>query len=470
MIQIPSFLPGPIPPVSKSGRQFWLLYLGYSALLCGIFAFLGFPKPHVDDPFYVGTAEHLARTGELYNPYARIWMSPFTPGKYFAQFPLYPFVLGAWMKVAGIGTASVLVFFGVTHFLCCLFAGWFVRRARLSDALFIFLPWMILSISQTQGFRGDIPGLCAFWIGAVCITYATPACFFAAALAGCAAVLLWPVLLGFICPVFAAYSVLHWKNLPGPLRTAWTLRQLAALLAGGSAAFLAFLFMIGFEWNAFLHDFLLVTSMRRPGGNSILDAFLGLSWARYDHFFLFSVSLLSFFFLYWALRPSSPLSPSSRLWVFETLVGSLLAIALYAVNTQLIYFFFWMAFFAVAADFIKVKARLEPALIGLLSFGLWIQTFYGARNFLPHPAPETESIAKELNKHPGAIVVFDEIVYRYLFDLQPPSNSLSWLCLRPAPDLGGSLADKKPDQIWVMAEKRFFPESGTDSNKIMIVK
>jgi MFS family permease len=303
----------------------------------------------------------------------------------------------------------------------------------------------------------------------VCITYPTRRAHFAAALSGCAAVLLWPVLLGFICPIFLVYLGIHWRRLPGSQRPAWALRHFLALALGGAAAFLAFLAMIGFEWSLFLHDFTRVASMRRPEGNSILQAFLGLSWARYNHVFLFSVLLLSIFSVYWALRPATILPPPTRLWVLETLAGCFLATLLYAVNTQLIYFFFWMAFFAVAADFVRLKARLELVLIALFSAGLWIQTFYSVKNLLPYSIPETTKAAEALKKHPSATVVFDEIAYRYLFDLQPPPESLAWLCLRPGPDLGASLADKKPDQIWVLAEKRLDPDGKSGSNDLVVI-
>jgi hypothetical protein len=447
----------------------WVLYLVYAALLCSLFAGLGFPRPHVDDPFYVGTGAHLARTGELFNPTARNWMSVMTPGKHFVQFPLYPFLLAGWMKLAGISTASVLGFFMVSNFLCCLFAGWFVVRARLPWGLCLFLPWLILSISQTQGFRADLPGLCAFWIGAVCITWARPAGCFLAALFASAAILLWPVLLGFVVPLFALHLVLEWRRLPEERRSRWMLSRGLALAAGGGAVVLAFLIMIGFEWSAFFHDFFRMAAMRRPVGGSILDAFLGLSWARYDHAFLLSVLLSSLFILYWMFRPG--LIPTAlRLWIGATLAGCGLAIVLYAVNTQLIYFFFWMVFFAVVAGFVRNKAWRELGVITLVSLGLWGQLAYGVKGLLPVPRPETRAVTEVLARHPGATVVFDEVSYRYVFDLRTPPGAIDWICFHPAPALGAVIADKKPGQIWVVSEKRLFPDGQSSVDRIVVVE
>jgi hypothetical protein len=374
-----------------------------------------------------------------------------TPGRQFVQFPLYPYLLGGWMKLAGISTASVLVFFWIINFLCCLFSGWFVRRAGLPALLLLFLPWMILSLGQSQGFRADLPGLCVFWIGAVCISRPGRADCFLAALAGAAAVMLWPVLLGFVVPFFALSLALQWRAVPEGRKRAWALERGMALAGGGAAAGLAFLWMIGFEWSAFVHDFTRMAAMRRPVGGSILDAFLGLSWARYEHAFLLSVLLLGLFCAWWAARPGY-LSAATRLWAGATAAGCGLAILLYAVNTNLIYFFAWLVFLAVAAEFFAARRRRELAVMALLSFGLWLQAFQGAKGLLPSPRPDASRVAATLERHPGAVVVFDEVAYRYAFDLRPPADAIDWICFHPAPMLGASFGDKRPEQVWVVSE------------------
>jgi MFS family permease len=430
---------------------------------------MGFPRPHVDDPFFVGTATHLARTGDLYKPHIRLWLEPFTEGRFFVHFPIYPALLATWMKVAGIGTGSLLLFFACANFLTCLSAGWVVKKCGLPLGLLVLLPWLILTFAQWQGFRGDLPGLSLLAASAAFFTHPRPWAFFFAGLTGLLAMMVWPVLGGFFVPLasFAFYHHLQ-HELPKN-KVLWLWKRLVGIALGFSVSLLWFLFLIQFNVELFFKDFLLAASMRRPEGARILETFVGLSWARFSHPYLISVWLTSLFLIYWTFRPPQDFSKACRYGLALAFCGSVLATILYAVNVHLIYLFFGIMFFMTLFEFIRIKRYQEITLLAVLSLGLWSQIFRALPSFLPRPPTDTSVIFKELEKYPNATIVFDEVAYRDIFNLSPPLSSLSWLGLHPAPRLGARPEDKQPDQIWVVSGYRWHSESQENEHEFIVI-
>lgn len=83
-----------------------LLRAGVAAL----YAARGMPWVNVDDLAFAGAGMDLAATGRLTNHLMRPWLAAFGTDQFFIQLPGAPYALAAWIKVAGVGTASFLVF------------------------------------------------------------------------------------------------------------------------------------------------------------------------------------------------------------------------------------------------------------------------------------------------------------------------------------------------------------------------
>jgi hypothetical protein len=83
-----------------------LLLLALWALL----AWRGFPFPGLDDCLFTGAALHMAAGGGLENPLLE------SSGPYYLYPPFYDFFLATWLRIAGIGAATVIGF----HLAVCL--------------------------------------------------------------------------------------------------------------------------------------------------------------------------------------------------------------------------------------------------------------------------------------------------------------------------------------------------------------
>src|SRR5665213_1074302 len=97
------------PHDCKTGkRKLFPLPLVFAMFIFGALLFLDFPKPGLDDLFFVGTSLNLAQGGDYSNPLLE--RQQFSSHFYFVHTPTYSFALAGWLKIFGVSTFSLLGF------------------------------------------------------------------------------------------------------------------------------------------------------------------------------------------------------------------------------------------------------------------------------------------------------------------------------------------------------------------------
>jgi hypothetical protein len=146
-------------------RTLWIaLALGMAAILpC-----LDLPEPAFADLFYSGAAINLATTGELRNPLLDGQGFPTT--SFFVYPPFYPFVLSAWLRIASVGTWSLLYFQVITYFGAALFAALALVPSKQRPASMPILLVLLCTALLGTGFRADGLGVMALFAAFACLS------------------------------------------------------------------------------------------------------------------------------------------------------------------------------------------------------------------------------------------------------------------------------------------------------------
>lgn len=149
-------------------RRAFALALALTALVAGLSIWADLPGPAGDDLFYVGPALSYAQHGTL--------LMPLLTGQHFptSEFLIYPafyqYMLGAWLKVFGISTRSILAFVQMGY-LVAGFAGTWLAWKLSGGLPEPRWPWpavvmvALLVTLGTMGFRPDAWGVAVMLAG-----------------------------------------------------------------------------------------------------------------------------------------------------------------------------------------------------------------------------------------------------------------------------------------------------------------
>ncbi len=118
-------------------RSGFVLPLGFAVVLFGALFLLDFPKPGLDDLFFLGTGLNLAQGGDYSNPLLE--RQQFPSHFYFVHPPTYSYALAGWLKLLRVSTGSVLGF-QLLMYLAISAATLIILQRHKSRA---FLAWLV---------------------------------------------------------------------------------------------------------------------------------------------------------------------------------------------------------------------------------------------------------------------------------------------------------------------------------------
>lgn len=159
-----------------------------------------FPKPHVDDLFFTGTAINLAQGGPLENPWLAEWSRQFGTTVFWQQPPLHPFALSAWLRVFGIGPVSLLAFTTASAAVLSVSVYILLRRRGVGIPLACGALLSIAHFVSAHGLRPDVPSLALAALAALCWTTRASGWWIAGCICGALAAAMHPFAITVVAP------------------------------------------------------------------------------------------------------------------------------------------------------------------------------------------------------------------------------------------------------------------------------
>jgi hypothetical protein len=413
---------------------------------------MGFPRPHVDDPYFAGTASWLAQGYGLRNPWIANWLSYYGSAILFQHIPFYFYLLAGWYQIAGISTDSTLLFYALINVITALSAAAVLRRVGFpSWAIWMHLAWLVF-FAQGSGFRCDMVCLAFFWTGALLFLSENTLPFTCGCFLLGVAVSVWPPL-----SPFALAFGLGWVAQKGSGRDRWNClrRCLYAGLFTGVIGLLVIHGMIGGDWSGFVEQYLKAAASRRPDWDLLVLTFIGLAVSRYSWCLLLALILMatSLLLTFWYQKSKKTVPCPLLLWSLCAGCGAVGLALLYPYAVSLAFYFVpivWLA--ALWADALKQRgARLFFAV--LFTALCLPQVYIFTRDLFSFsvniPPGLRESVERQ--RVGAKRIVFDEYAYRLIFNMNPPQNSVAWFYLESGMFAPGASFCKEGD-LWVVAE------------------
>lgn len=438
----------PVQPNSQvfcdGKRRCGSLSLVFAGLFFGALLLLDFPKPQLDDLFFVGAGLNLAQGGDFANPLLE--RQQFPSHFYFVHPPLYSYALAGWLKVFGISTVSFLVFQHLLYLLICGATIFLLRTYRAAALLEWLVPLGVAAAFLPEGLRPE-----AFSV-------ALTLCGFALLASGS---LRWATLFaGFLLMILGAsvasrlvffsaalllvaFVDLRRKNVPAIRLVA--LAGLALLLTA-----LILLEQIGFRLGEFWRTFHFHAAGRISGGK--------LAAARH---YLESLSIIQWplLLLWLALLPFLPklrAQTPARITIY--LLG---AFGIAAVLGILGHGFYWYVFLLLLLAATACLAQFPPRrafiLQALLAVALLVAVsriiIFAAgitANRIKADPGERLAEARLLRPTPEHPLLVDGDTARYVFDYRLPPGCLDWNFSAPFPGSLPTDAPLRPGDIYLI--------------------
>lgn len=436
----PDRLPTPL-------RDPWLwLIVGAGAALWGA----GYPQPHIDDLFYSGAPIHLSQTGELANPWIAPWLRSLGTEHHFAQPPGQPYLLGLWLKIFGVSTATLTGFQLILETGLGVILYGLARAHQLSRTSALAIAVVPLINLIGLGLRPEPLAFFLLACGQLCLRSETPAGWFGSAVLVSGAVLTHPMSMTMAVPLHAARIWRRWRDRQ-PLGSfgLWT-------IAGIAVAAIAFLVAIGGELAEFLRVMGRYSQMFRPpwtdapayfwgemtvGKHGLLHAaaaviVLPSLWrAFYKPAFQLQLSPIRMLWIVWAVATCAGiLLYPTRMVNYSVPLALLLAIATWGRSR-------WAPLVACAACAVTVASNA----------GLILRPAFGSPD-----RPDAAAVRQLVANSPQKTLCLDEVVARFVYDFRPPAHTIDWT-QRQAASLGafGTVAAKPASELWLVNEWRF---------------
>jgi hypothetical protein len=441
---------------------FWLILWG-----------LGFPPPSVDDLFFVGTADHLFKTGELVNPLLRFWTDR-AINHYYLHTPIYPYTLAAWFVLFGINTQSLLLFQCCCAIVFSIATAGLLRHYQFSQLATLLVP-IIYSLVwfSNSGLRHDGYGMALLATGLWFLTQnhrlQTISGFCCLGLA----VLVYPQLIAYSLPFTGGILIHRWlqekhQNQGLKFIQKTTACLLTAMLFVGAL----FLVLINFNLSEFLSDFLWHSSLSR----SQFDQFLNIqgSLQLIYHYVKLGYNPIIFgslYLLYGACLLSliiapQAFSPRVKGVALTLFIGLLLNLYIYSNNW--IYgafdFFVWVSILLIITE---LKKKIFYALflgVFLIYQSISIVAFLGQEMT---PKADYSAILNTLELASVENIIIDSVAARFIFNYQIPDRSIDYIFYGPAPKFSPETLDpKKDDEIWIVGRRNVLFMELSDAQKV----
>ena len=422
----------------------------YSAVL---FCF-GCPYPNIDDLFYIGAALNVAQTGVFANPLLRDW-SPVAAERYFFHFPLYARVLGGWVHIAGISSASLLLF---QHMLYIIAAFCIYRTLRKYD--FSFLASLATALAaQTWltgfGLRSEALGLALTSVGLLLLTHRRPAsCCLALIFVGCA-LQANHVMLAFVPHVVTQIAHHAATEATSRSRRSYASALTAVISLAAAVVLLVFLASIEFQVRAFVGDYMWHARFVGVGSvNHTLASFVHEFDSGYLLYTQAPVQIVCAILLVSAVAGIVRISRPCKIVVASSLVGLLLLSVCYASSAHEVEgLFVWGLSILILSQIEAPMPRRLCAVVFVLALAAqWATSIVALVLQVPADPFKYVSIRERVQAHADSIFAIDETSARYVFDYHLPESALNWTCLNSSgPSWPTTVKQKKPGETWIIS-------------------
>lgn len=378
---------------------------------------LDYPRPSVDDGFFVGAGVHLSTQGQLHNPWITGWLG-YLDGvqtdKFLFQPPLYPFVLAGWMSVFGISTLSLTGFacslglgsslclwllarsLGATRaaaiLLCALTACYLLYRGLRPEPLAAFLTLASQLILRIK--KNSIAWLTGGFLGS-CAVIAHP---------------LWVIL---VVPA----TVLHLTD-----RDQIQRRMLLALAGGIAIALGCMLLLLWHDWRHFIHDlkahaiFVAQTEERWE----IFINQLNSGYERYINLLVLPLSVIAI--CMGARKATRPSIFAASALAMMLCLGFILYVAQATVYLRLVAVMIPL----FLTGYVSRRARLFNLLPAFLLAG-WLTSQTIIQSLADHQhdnRSHRSAVLTYLDHSKPQQILFDACTLRTIFDYRPPENAV----------------------------------------------
>ena len=426
----------------------------------------GWPRPHVDDLFFTGTAVELVRDGRLANPWIGPWMASFGTDLYLVHPPFFPYILGGWIRIFGVSTAAFTAFHCVVQAaaISVLYVG--LRRGGVSRggacaggaALFILLAGC--------GMRPDALALLLVLVSQFMIARAGAARWAAGSFIGASAVLVQSFVVTLVIPLHLLHGIrlLRRREAAGAELLAFTALGVAAATALFAAALPA-------SFAEFFRVYLMHARLATPSfyhGPIIFWRALTFGWEvprLGPTWLIIAVAAWS------VARRDSP-AQALRLWWAAFAASLLLGVSLYA-TYEVGYADYLGLALAAATWGCLPGARQRRLGIAAVLLGFLSQNAVVLLNQLNRrEMPDAAAIRAAVATHPRSRLLVDNIAGRFVYDFRLPPGAVDWMSRQPiASGYASLLAHKPADEIWIASEwklERYLSDSGIHAKRMRL--
>ena len=457
----------------RGGRSAAIIAISVSAIWWfGLFV-TGFPRPHFDDIFFVGTAQNLAAGHGLANPYIARWTAQFGTQSFFGQPPFHSYLLAGWIELFGSGTNPLRAF----NIACCFATNLLLialcRRANLGWLNALAVGLLVSTALLRTGLRPDAAGMLATCAAAYGWSGTSRISWFIGCVCGAAAPCIHPFTAAFVVPLGIWFLANRAAGQPVPAKQAGVLGGMALLAT--FCVFGIFLAAIEGRIGEFMQVFRQHAGLREvAGGRQWSVLFEKLTFGREPWLRWPTVGV---FVLTGALAYRMPTARARVLSVVSVFGLFIVCGTLLYTNyvPSLLYLFALVGAAFMAATLpgrhrVAIGAIWVVAL-GLMSFpgGYW--ALFG-RQFSIDAAPLRARLSAYETE--GRRLLIDEYAARYVYDWRLPAGAQDWLHCHWDPFLPyrpPKVAEKPSDEVWVIEASKlemYVPDSAIINERVTL--
>ena len=415
-------------------------------IVMGAVCLLGFPRPMIDDLFFIGAGINLSQFGVFSNP--MLERQHFPSELYFVHPPLHSYVIAGWMNTLGINTFSLLAFQAVCYTFIC-WATIKILRKYQAPRLIEWLPLLgVITAFISLGLRPEPLSVALTMTGL--------------ALLECNGKRSATIFFGFLLIFLGGSAASRLSFFSGALALAsfvrlskdgipWT--RLCGL--AGCAMILVILgiaWMIGFQFTEFFKTYLFHAAGRVDGDKIGLffrftSSLLGISQWPLLFFWFFSLPLL------WHLRSKNP--DLVRLGLYSS--AAFLALAgIGGLGHGAIWYVVFILFVLATAYTRQAGPRISAVSQAVLTCILVVAC---GRYLVELTGMATGNIKSEKIRHkqtsfrkptPDHPLLIDSATARYVFDYRLPKKVLDWSFAAPFPYTLATDTTLRPEDVYLL--------------------
>ncbi|WP_017303063.1 ArnT family glycosyltransferase [Spirulina subsalsa] len=424
-----------------------------------VFYALGFPPPMDDDLFFIGAAINLAKTGNFVNPLLALW-SDRAIDRFYVQPPFHSHILGFWLQLFGVNTASLLAFQVFCYFVFSVFLALLLKRYKF--------PWFTpLAITLCYGLfmfgfglRQDGISMAFLALGLWLISYDQYLAYFFGFVCLGSSILSLPVNMVIAIPFGLGILIRNfWSIKDAPV----TLKKhlfYTSMIWGLAVLFTFFILLlsINFELSRFLSDLSWCASLRRQPISNLIPSIIwqiSIGAGKMIYGSLYGLLLAVEILVLINYKKQENLI-KGFLVISNISLGTMLIAYSNVLGTNFNFFCWVCVIILLSKSTLPAISRkilgLMAAVIVFINYSPTFLTLF----FQDRTVSTSVQEAKEfVEAHPNTAYWVDSIAARFVFDYDIPEGSVGWeFSSGSVFFLPSSVAQKPPDMVWIIGTKQ----------------